>query len=290
MKCDLHVHSWHSGPCDTPVLSRFCRESYSDPEHLHSLLRQRGMDLVTITDHDSIEGAARLLRHRDVFLSEELTCRMPSGTTVHLGVYDLTEHQHEQIQRRRNDLVALLIYLTERRLFFSINHVFSSLTGPRAREDFAWFENYFPAIETRNGQMLDGQNRHAANLARLWSKAEIGGSDAHTSASAGTTYTEVRGARTKQEFLDGLRAGRGRVGGEAGGYAKLTRDVLLIAAEAMREKWWTALLGPLTLAVPVVTLLNYTRESAFGRKWARRVFQEQRIRHHSFRVVLGEDG
>ncbi len=87
-----------------------------------------------------------------------------------------------------------------------------------------------------------------------------------------------------------MRAGRGRVCGEAGGYAKLTRDVLLIAAEAMREKWWTALLVPLTLAVPVITLLNYTREMAFGRMWARRVFHEQRIRHQSFRVVLGEEG
>jgi predicted metal-dependent phosphoesterase TrpH len=294
MKCDLHVHSWHSGLCDTPVLSRFCRESYSDPEQLHSLLRRRGMDLVTITDHDSIEGATRLLRYSDVFVSEELTCRMPSGTTVHIGVYDLTERQHEQIQRRRNDLLALLIYLTERRLFFSINHVFSCLTGPREREDFAWFENYFPAVETRNGQMLDAQNRRAAHLARLWSKAEIGGSDAHTWASAGRTYTEVRGARTKEEFLEGLRAGRGRVGGEAGGYAKLTRDLLLIAAEAMREKWWTALLGPLTLAVPLATLLNYAREMAFSRIWARRVFEERQGRHRPFRFgmpesVLGEE-
>jgi len=295
MKCDLHVHSWHSGQCDTAVFNRFCRESYNDPEELHSLLRRRGMDLVTITDHDSIEGAARISRHPDVFLSEELTCRMPSGTTVHIGVYDLTERQHEQIQRRRNDLVALLVYLTERRLFFGINHVFSSLTGRREREDFAWFESYFPAIETRNGQMLDGLNRHAARLARLWAKAEIGGSDAHTRASAGRTYTEVRGARTKQEFLDGLRAGRGRVGGEAGGYVKLTRDVLLVAVEAMREKRWTGLLGPLTLAVPAVTLVNYTREMAFGRLWAARIFGELRNWHRPLRLgmlesVWGEEG
>lgn len=253
------------------------------------------MDLVTITDHDSIEGAARIHHHPDVFLSEELTCRMPSGTTIHIGVYDLSERQHEQIQRRRNDLVSLLIYLTERHLFFSINHVFSSLTGPREREDFAWFEHYFPAMETRNGQMLDGMNRRAAILARSWRKVELGGSDAHTPASAGTTYTEVRGARTKQEFFDGLRAGKGIVAGEAGGYGKLTRDVLLIAAEAMREKWWTGLFGPLTLAVPLVTLVNYAREMAFGRLWAGRVFRELHGRHRPFRLgmlesVLGEEG
>lgn len=288
MKCDLHVHSWYSGPCDTPVLSRLCRECYTDPEMLHALLRRRGMDLVTITDHDSIAGAARIRNHPEVFLSEELTCRMPTGTTVHIGVYDLLERQHEQLQRRKNDLVALLVYLTERRIFFSINHVFSSLTGPRHREDFAWFETYFPAVETRNGQMLGTLNRRAERLARLWAKAEIGGSDAHTSASAGKTYTEVPGAQTKHEFFDGLRAGSGRVVGEPGGYAKLTRDLLLLSVEAMREKWWTPLLGPLTLAVPVFTLLNYATETAFGHSWAWRVFRELGNRHRPFELWMSE--
>ena len=60
---------------------------------------------------------------------------MPSGTEAHIGVYDLSERQHTQLLRRRNDLVALLMYLTERRLFFSINHVFSSVTGRREIED-----------------------------------------------------------------------------------------------------------------------------------------------------------
>ena len=77
-----------------------------------------GLNLFTFTDHDSIEGAERLRRHPNFFLSEELTCRMPSGTEVHIGVYDFHERQHEQLQQRRNDLIALLMYLTERRLFF----------------------------------------------------------------------------------------------------------------------------------------------------------------------------
>jgi hypothetical protein len=88
---------------------------------------------------------------------------------------------------------------------------------------------------------------------------------------------------------------RGTVHDEAGGYAKLTRDVLLIAAEAMRDKWWTGLLGPLTLAVPVVTLVNCVREAAFGRLWAGRVLRELRGRHRPIRLgmlesVLGEEG
>ncbi len=268
----MHVHSYFSGQATTPFVNRFCRESYNDPQEVYSVLERRGMNLFTLTDHDSIEGSESLRKNPNFFLSEELTCRMPSGTEVHIGVYDFHERQHVQLQQRRNDLVSLLMYLTERRLFFSINHVFSSLTGPREREDFAWFEAYFPAIEARNGHMLEAANNHAARLARQWDKIALGGSDAHAIASVGTTYTEVPGARDKNEFFDGLRAGAGRVAGESGSFTKLTRDVFSIAFEMMREESWTTLLMPLGLLVPAITALNYHDERVFSRRWAAQIF------------------
>jgi predicted metal-dependent phosphoesterase TrpH len=278
VKCDLHVHSYFSGLCTTPFVRKFCRESYSDPAEVYAVLKRRGMDLITLTDHDSVEGAEKLRQNPDFFLSEELTCRMPSGTEIHVGVYDMNERQHAQLQQRRNDLVALLMYLTERRLFFSINHVFSSLTGPREREDFVWFQEYFPAVETRNGHMLEKQNGYAASLAKLWQKIEIGGSDAHALPSVGATYTEVPGARNKDEFFEGLRHGMGRVAGESGSFSKLTRDVVLIAIELMREKSWTTLLSPLALFIPVVTLLNYRDEAGFCRRWAPQLLGQRKTR------------
>jgi len=45
------------------------------------------------------------------------------------------ERDHIEIQRRRKDFVALLMYLHERKLFFSANHVFSGLTAGREEED-----------------------------------------------------------------------------------------------------------------------------------------------------------
>jgi predicted metal-dependent phosphoesterase TrpH len=270
----MHIHSYYSGPCTTALVSKFCRESYSDPEEVYQRLKRRQMGLFTLTDHDAIEGSERLRRYPDFFLSEELTCRMPSGTQVHLGVYDIHERQHVQLEQRRNDLVALVMYLSERRIFFSINHVFSSVTGRRELEDFIWFQEYFPAVETRNSHMLEAANAHAATLARRWEKVGIGGSDAHALASVGTAYTEVPGARDKDEFFAGLRAGRGRVAGESGCFSKLTRDVFLIALEMMREKCWTALLAPLALAVPVVTYWNYRDERAFSSRWAAEVLGE----------------
>jgi predicted metal-dependent phosphoesterase TrpH len=281
VKCDMHVHSYFSGACTTPFVGAFCRECYSDPREVREVLQTRGMDLFTLTDHDSIEGSEALRSDPNFFLSEELTCRMPSGTEVHIGVYDFHERQHAQLLARRNDLVALLMYLSERRIFFSINHVFSAVTGRREAEDFAWFEEYFPAVETRNSHMLEATNRHAAKLAHRWAKIAVGGSDAHALPSVGTAWTEVPGARDKEEFFAGLRAGKGRVGGESGSFAKLTRDCFKIGFEMIREKSWTAIIAPLAPLVPVITYLNYRDERAFSARWASEILHQPKDRKRS---------
>src|SRR5580704_1017295 len=192
MRCDLHVHSVASGMFDAPVLNRLCRESYNDPAEVYERLKRLGMSIVTITDHDSIDAVETLRHYPDFFLSEEATVRMPSGTEIHLGVYNMVERDHIEIQRRRSDFLSLLMYLTERKLFFSINHVFSGLTGRRESEDFNWFASYVPAFETRNGQMWPQANASAARLAQRLGKVAIAGSDSHTMSGVGRTFTEVR--------------------------------------------------------------------------------------------------
>jgi predicted metal-dependent phosphoesterase TrpH len=271
MKCDLHVHSWHSGMCTQPVAKRICRESYSAPEEVYARLKSKGMDLVTLTDHDSIGGAECLRRNPDFFLSEEVTCSMPSGTKAHIGVLDLTERDHVEIQRRRDDLVRLLPYLTERRLLFSVNHVFSNLTGRRTMDDFWWFQTYFPAMEVRNGQMPPFHNQHAEQLARKQGMARVGGSDAHTILSLGSVYTEVPGATDKNEFLDGVRAGKAVMGGTHGGYLRLTRDVLYIATQMVRHSPSKALFIPFLGLVPIATFASSLNEIVFARRWSTRV-------------------
>src|SRR5260370_26835341 len=146
IKRDFYVPSAHSGTLPVAIFRHFFLESYSPPAEVYAMLRKRGMNLVTLTDHDSIGGAEELRRHTDFFVSEEVTCRMPSGTQVHVGVYDLTERQHSEI-RRRNDLIRLLAYLSEQRLFFTVNHIFSSVTGLRDAHDFKWFAGHFPGVE-----------------------------------------------------------------------------------------------------------------------------------------------
>jgi predicted metal-dependent phosphoesterase TrpH len=268
MRCDLHVHSTASGMCNTPGLSRVCRESYNEPQEVHERLKHLGMSIVTLTDHDSIDAAEVLRRHRDFFLSEEVTARMPSGTEMHLGVYGITERDHTEIQRRRNDFIALLMYLTERKLFFSVNHVFSGLTGRRDEDDFSWFASYVPAFEVRNGQMWPEANASAERLAKRLGKIGVGGSDSHTIAGVGLTYTEVPGVRTVDEFLAGLRAGRGIVQGVHGSYVKLTTDVYRIIAAFFGEKPWALPILPITVLVPAITAGHWLNEMRFCRKWS----------------------
>ena len=43
----------------------------------------------------------------------------------------------------------------------TVNHLYSSLTGPRAADDFAVFARDFHGVETVNGQMLKWSNRLA---------------------------------------------------------------------------------------------------------------------------------
>lgn len=271
MKCDLHVHTIHSGMCTVPVLDRICRESYNDPREVYATLKARGMDLVTVTDHDSIDAVEPLRRHADFFLSEEVSCLTSTGMRLHMGVYGIAERDHAELQRRAADMPSLLAYLEERGLLFSVNHVFSSLTGSRRDADFDEFTARFPAVETRNGQMLEVANRRAASYASQHGKVAVGGSDAHTMACLGHTYTEIPGARNASEFLAGLKQGRSAVAGESGDYLKLTRAVASIGCNLMRERRAAVVLFPLLAVVPVITLLNLGLEYAFAHKWGRRV-------------------
>lgn len=270
MRCDLHVHTVHSGQCTVPGLTRVCKESYNDPRALYERLKQRGMDLVTVTDHDSIDAAEPLRRYPDFFLSEEVTCTMPSGTEMHAGVYGIEEHDHIELQRRRRDIESLLAYAVERRLFVTVNHLYSSLTGPRTEDDFAIFARDFHGVETVNGQMLACANKLAGEFARRFAKAEAGGSDSHTLAGLARTWTEVPEAANAAEFLAGMRRGYSIAGGESGDYFKLTSAVLAIGGSLLRDKPWLTLGVGLFALAPLVTLGNYFREMAFAWYWGQK--------------------
>jgi predicted metal-dependent phosphoesterase TrpH len=166
MRCDLHVHSRHSGPTSLPVLRRFGRESYSDPREVYDRALARGMDLVTLTDHDSIEGALAIAHLPWTFVSEEVTVALPGARELHLGVLGIDEAQHDRIARLRCDAEALLAHLAERRIPACVNHPFSALTGRRETEDIVLALDHLPVVDTFIVSLPSGHNRLALHAAR----------------------------------------------------------------------------------------------------------------------------
>ena len=285
MRCDMHVHSWHSGAADLPVLGRVGRECYSDPLEVHERALARGMDLVTLTDHDTIDGALRLAHLEDSFVSEEVTLRLEGGRQLHVNVFGIDARQHERIQSRRRDPEAFFAYLAEARIPAAVNHLFSALTGARALGDLRCPLGRLPLVEALNGAIPEGHE--AARLAgRAWGMAAVGGSDAHSLAHVARAFTTVPGARDKREFLDGLRAGLCVPAGRGGDYARLTTEVARIFAAGYAETAHELAAGrgsllrvaaclalfPLLPLAPLFTLGVHLHERRFGaRLW--RAFQ-----------------
>ena len=287
MRCDLHVHSWHSGRPGLPVLDHLGRECYSDPLEVYARARERGMHLVTLTDHDTIEGALRLAHLPDCFVSEEITLQLDGGRQLHLNAYGIDERQHGELQARRRDPESLLAFLAEERIPAAVNHLFSALTGRRELADLLLTLGRLPLIEVRNGAMPEAHNERAWLVGRAFGMAPVAGSDAHSLAHVARAFTAVPGARNKQEFLDGLRLARSVPHGRSGSYGRLTTEVVRIFvagyAETAREllagqgsalrTLTSAALAPFLPLVPLFTLAVYARELRFGAHQFR-AFQE----------------
>jgi predicted metal-dependent phosphoesterase TrpH len=264
------------------VLRHLGRECYSEPEAVYEQARRRGMDLVTLTDHDSIEGALRLAHLPDTFLSEEVTLHLGGGRQLHLGVFDITVRQHVAIQERRRDPEALFAYLHEGRIPACLNHPFSALTGERVVDDLEMPFARLSLVEALNGSQPAGHNAGALRMGRRFGMSAVGGSDSHTLEGVARAWTLVPGARCRREYLDGLRQGLTVAGGRSGSYARLTGEVVRIFAAGYADALRRALADPLRSAavaglvpllplVPVVTAFVYMHELSFGARLLRQL-------------------
>jgi len=205
------------------------------------------MDLVTITDHDSIDGCLELLSRYpgadDIFVGEEVSCWWPgSALEIHVAAYGHDENDHRELQRLRTNVHDVLAYLRSRSLLGIVNHPFHFYKSQVPFDRYVELLADAGGVEVRNGTMLAVQNGLVANLmeilrARGVTRATVGGSDTHTLRRIGLTWTSAPG-RTRDEFLASLRAGDGHDGGRHGSSASLAADVYGVVAD-----YWKSLAG-----------------------------------------------
>src|SRR5436853_2216341 len=130
-RCDLHIHSRFSARSEEWLFRRFdFPDSYSDPGQLHAQLVVADMDYVTITDHDTIEGCLEIADLPQTFISEQITTYFPQDTCkIHLLVWGITEAQHADIVRVRENIFDLQQYLARAGITHAVAHPLYSING-----------------------------------------------------------------------------------------------------------------------------------------------------------------
>ncbi|HRU04607.1 MAG TPA: PHP domain-containing protein [Candidatus Brocadiia bacterium] len=233
MKTDLHVHSNHSKRPSIWFLQKIgCPESFTEPERIYSLARDRGMNWVTIADHNTIDGALAIAHLPRTFISEEVTTYFPEdGCKIHVLVNDITERQHEEIQAVRPSIYDLVRYLREQRVFHAVAHPLSPVNGRLTLDHVEKMLLLFKRFELNSDQnpLLNTAIRRIASnltpcgmerLARLhnlepqgeqpWVKRFVAGSDDHCSLTIGRGFVHAAGAQSPAELFEAVDAGRAR--------------------------------------------------------------------------------
>ena len=209
-RVDLHCHSRASAVSKLGIQrSLGLPECATPPGEVYELAKRRGMDFVTITYHDTIDGCLELASQDDVFLSEELTAWFwDEPQAVHLLCLGITPDDHARLQERSRDLESCADYLHSHKIACSLAHPFyavEALLTPAHRRQLA---QLFPVWETRNGSRARELNMPAATYIETHGGTGTGGSDDHAGVDIGRTFTETPPAAMPEEFLRHIREGR----------------------------------------------------------------------------------
>ncbi|MFT4250761.1 MAG: PHP domain-containing protein [Candidatus Woesearchaeota archaeon] len=202
---DAHVHTNHSRDvADKETLS---------PEALYATAQEREMDFVTFTDHDDIQAHKTVLGDKHV-RGVELTVQDDFiGFEVHINIYDFTDKQYAQIQKKSRKVQQLLTYLHKHDLPHTYNHPFGFtahdyshvLTHPEeVYSKICWLAQRIKVLEI-NHSRAPFLNDLVHPIAKKYGNTLITGSDTHTG-QIGVAYTLAKGD-TFREWFSNVKRG-----------------------------------------------------------------------------------
>jgi glycosyltransferase involved in cell wall biosynthesis/predicted metal-dependent phosphoesterase TrpH len=232
---DMHCHSTASELSKLGIQRALgLPECATPPEEVYELAKRRGMDFVTITDHDTIDGCLEIADRPDVFLSEELTTWFRGEPqAVHVLCYGITPDDHAWLQRNARDLEGCAAYLQEHEITRALAHPFYAVEAPLQPWHRRRLAELFDVWEVRNGSRAAELNMPAAIYIETHGGTGIAGSDDHAGVDIGRTFTETPPASTPEEFLRRVRAGEALPRGEQGSAAKWAHSAIALASRVM---------------------------------------------------------
>jgi glycosyltransferase involved in cell wall biosynthesis/predicted metal-dependent phosphoesterase TrpH len=297
-RVDMHCHSTASHFSKLGVQrSLGLPECATPPEEVYALATKRGMDFVTITDHDTIDGCLALADRPDCFVSEELTARFAGEPqAVHVLCYGITPGDHEWLQAHSGDVEACAAYLHEQGIVCALAHPFFNVAAPLTRRHRRRLAELFPIWEIRNGSRAAELNMPAAVYIETHGGTGIGGSDDHAGVDIGRTFTEVPVAETPEEFLSHLLRGDAEAGGEQGSAAKWAHAAMALATRALADKGRREALGGrgvsgegLPPALPQGQVSSGSPDPGAVLKMAERVIREGAVRKGKVATDVGPE-
>ncbi len=260
-RMDMHCHSRaSSGPATAALGWIGCPECYSPPEKVYEQAMARGMDLVTITDHDTIAGALELAERgfERFVIGEEVTVLFPEDRCkLHVLVWGLTPDQHEEIARLglRENVYDFAAWLADDNLPHSLAHPLYIQNGKLTRAHVEKCVLLFKCFETLNGahtglhrgtldrfiatltpatvQALANKHNLRPLWPRVWDKGCTGGSDDHGLLNVGRTWAAVasddgRAITDPRLFLKRVMSAKCEPGGVAGHSSLLAHQLATV--------------------------------------------------------------
>ena len=235
MRTDMHCHSTASEVAKLGIQKSVgLPECATPPEEVYALAKRRGMDFVTITDHDTIDGCLEIAGRPDVFISEELTAWFADEPqAVHVLCYGITRDDHEWLQAHNDDVETCADYLHSNDITCALAHPFYAVAAPLTARHRRRLAELFPLWETRNGSRARELNMPAAIYIETHGGTGVGGSDDHAGVDIGRTFTETPAVSTPEQFLREIRAGRAGARGDQGSAAKWAHTAMALAARTL---------------------------------------------------------
>jgi len=260
-RVDLHCHTKYSDRPSEWILRRIgAPESFVEPADLYRRCRERGMDFVTVSDHNRIDGALDIAHLPGTFISSEITTYFPdSGAKVHVLVIGITEEQFRVISEVRPSIYEFQQYVLDEDIIHAVAHplfrVNDRLTVDHLEKllvMFNRFELINGARDARAGRIAGAvlRNLTAHDIERLadkhelepvgprpWKKLFTGGSDDHSGLYLGGAYTVTPHADSVEHFLSFLRAGRHHAAGSSGTSLRMAHSFYAIGYSYYKSRF-----------------------------------------------------
>ena len=222
VKIDLHTHSIYS------IHWLWKNEAFGTPKEMVKMAIQKGLNGLSITDHNSVKGSLEGLKYakklKNFLLVPGSEVKSEEGDILAIGIKEDVpkELPVQETIDRIHDLGGIAIAA----------HPYAGFPRRSAVKD-AIKKYRFDAVEILNGGTRWRDNKKAYDVAKELKYPMTGGSDAHYWKDIGEIYNVINCSLSVDDVLEAIKKGRVIIKGRPFGlYSKMrlaTRKVLRLS-------------------------------------------------------------